>query len=639
MIINNVTYLTIAPKIGVGFLWILAIIFAVITALYIAITFYTKSNLTFKLQRKKIKKRELGPIVSEFLFFDEETATLEDKNNYIRLKIKIRQMLKNKRNRKVLSEVLVELSQDLSGETLKQLHSLYVNLGLDKDALEKLKSWRWYTISQGVLELTQMQVTDSYKKITKFVNGSRGVLRKQSVIAIVSLKDEGINYFLDTTQYKISEWQQLKLLEILQNKKNYDPPRFKNWLFSKNTDTVLFALRLVKYYNQSDANDSIIQLIRHKNNLIRQVAIQCVSEFNLVIARASLKKVFHSSTNDSKLLIIEALENLGFKEDVQFLNTIEDRNEVFAVKNKALAAINSLLPENDLELEGLENIDTQEILAKPTKAINPLEVTITPRTEVEKDVTSAIDQLIANTEELPVQDDTEEVTETIDFTLGDTDVIVEDVPLDDIKHLEFIEFLESKKESIAIDNVNALYSSLEKNKTEEGVAELKKVEDASKTIIFNSQSVFKSLYDVCDTEAKLILLDEIAALGDQKELQLVTDLLEAPELEIKKKAAIVKEIIEAKLQLRKEKENAVSLDVNTTNTVELSDVTYNDISGPKITPSTIAVLVSKTALDKELLSLEFCFLEEGLMDKAEDELNYFDINFKLSEEFYKKKHN
>ncbi|MDO6782355.1 hypothetical protein, partial [Marinovum sp. 1_MG-2023] len=85
-----------------------------------------------------------------------------------------------------------------------------------------------------------------YEQITRFVNGSRGVIRKQSVIAIVSLKDEGINYFLDTTQHKISEWQQLKLLEILQNKKNYNPPRFKNWLFSKNTDTVLFALRLVK---------------------------------------------------------------------------------------------------------------------------------------------------------------------------------------------------------------------------------------------------------------------------------------------------------------------------------------------------------------------------------------------------------
>lgn len=621
----NHIFTNIAPKIGVDLLWILAIIFAVIGVLYVVITFYAKSNITLGLKYKKVKKRELGPIVSEFLFFDETTASLEDKNNYVRLKIKIRQMLKNKRNRTVFSEVLVELSQDLSGETLKSLHNLYKNLGLDKDALQKLKSWRWHTISQGIVELTQMKVTDSYKQITKFVNGSRGVIRKQSVIAIVSLKDEGINYFLDTTQHKISEWQQLKLLEILQNKKNYNPPRFKNWLFSKNTDTVLFALRLIKYYDQSDANNSIVQLIRHKNSQIRQVAIQCVSEFNLVEARESLKKVFNSSTNDSKLLIIEALENLGFKEDVQFLNTIEDSKEVFAVKNKALVAINSLLPENHLELDGLEDVTVLPLPTNKTKNINPLDVTITPRTEVEKDLVSAIDHLADNTEDVPVIDDINEEEELVAFSLEDTiEIVTQIAPIDDDKHIEFVQFLEAKRENSKEEVENTVYVNLNDKKS------LNEETLVSKEL--SIQSVFKSLYDVCDTEAKLILLDEIGALGDQKELNFILTLLNAPEQEIRAKAETIKNIIESRLKqiaIEDAKEENIKLEHKST----IKNIIANQDSLTNIFVEKSNTINLELPKQKELKSLEFCFLQNE--DEKDTEFSYLDIDFLLSEEFYK----
>lgn len=628
MIILNHIFTSIAPKIGVNFLWVLAIVFAIVALLYIGITFYAKSNITLGVKRNKIKKRELGPIVSEFLFFDEKTASLEDKNNYVCLKIKIRQMLKNKRNRKILAEVLVELSQDLSGETLKSLHKLYKDLGLDNDALEKLKSWRWHTISQGIVELTQMKVTDSYNKITKFVNGSRGVIRKQSVIAIVSLKDEGINYFLDTTQHKISEWQQLKLLEILQNKKNYNPPSFKNWLFSKNVDTVLFALRLVKHYDQSDANSSIVQLIRHKNSQIRQVAIQCVSEFNVVEARESLKKIFNTSTNDTKLLIIEALESLGFAEDVQFLNTIENRKEVFAVKNKALVAINSLLPENHLEIEGLEDISAVLIQKEDKKPLNPLEVTVTPRTEIEKDLTSAIDQLTDDTDNVPIVNDIAE-TDLLTFTIDDTiDVVTEVAPIDDDKHLEFIKFLETKKETPK-EAPNTVYF----NVSESSSTSKKEPEN----LINNSKealpdSVFKSLYDGCDTEAKLILLDEIGALGDEKELQFVLSLLNAPEIEIRKKAASVKTIIENRLSVIADQD---ALEENATSKLINKNPNLQEELHARYTNTTKTITPIKPTLVKELKPLELCFLEEEEEKTEEDVFGFFDINFILSEEFYK----
>ncbi len=683
MINTNNIYLNIAPNVGVDLLWWLTSLFAVIGIVYILTTFYTKSSLMLGIKRKKIKKRELGPIVSEFLFFDENTATLEDKNTYISLKIQIRQLLKNKRDRKVLAEVLVELSQDLSGETLRSLHSLYKNLGLEKDALIKLKSWKWYTISQGILELTQMKVTDSYNQITKFVNDRRGVIHKQSVIAIVSLKDEGINYFLDTTQHKISEWQQLKLLEILQNKKDFNPPRFKNWLFSKNTDTVLFALRLLKYYDQNDGNEAIIQLIRHKNSLIRLEAIQCVGEFFLVEARETLKNVFWVSNNDCKLLIIEVIETLGFKEDVAFLKLIEDSKQVFAVKNKAYAAINGLMPENHLKLDGLEEISSDYLDSLiNTKELKEKEASfLEEKISEEKQNNNTIEE-VENIKTVKEPEDKKEENINLEFTIEDIeeDTVKEIAPIDDEKHIEFIKFLDSKNEEFSSEIYDELYFKQDKDKKLEL---LEKIEDTGtsyeislleniikketneqlkekaefilnrisknqediieevdpKIIFLPEQTVFKNLYENCDTEAKLILLEEISMLGDRKELNFVIEELKSSEHIIRQKAAKVKLILEKRIENESIEEVEAIIENDTLVLPKLEDVEFNINMDLDSTTTDKAVEPVLECDENKLMPLEYCFLMEELEIKPQKPFSLFNIDFELSDEFYTDQYN
>lgn len=268
-------------------------------------------------------------MISEFLFHEDD-ASKEEKSNYVNLKIEIRQLLKNDFNRQVLTEILLDLRKDVSGDAQKRLIKLYQDLGLHQDAFTKLKSWRWEVISKGMLELTQMQVEESYSFITKFINDKRATIRKQAEIATVTLKKEGIDYFLDTTKYRISEWQQLKLLDVLRNQKDFEPPRFKAWLTSNNKFVVLFALRLIKYYNQNDAIASLIELIKHKNNQIKEEAIACIKEFNVVEALETLKLVFWKSSVDIKISILGAIAVLGTEVDLEFLRLIENKESNFS---------------------------------------------------------------------------------------------------------------------------------------------------------------------------------------------------------------------------------------------------------------------------------------------------------------------
>jgi len=295
-------------------------------------------------------------MISEFIFYSQD-APKEEKHIYIKHKILIRELLKNDFDRKVLISILLDLRKDVSGETQKQLIHLYKNLGLHEDAYKKLKSWRWEVVAKGIMELTQMQVIESYQLIVGFINSKRSVIRKQAEIATVTLKNEGISYFMDTTNYRISEWQQLVLLEVLRNNKDFEPPKFKAWLTSKNKHVVLLALRLIKHFNQNDAKESLIELVKHRNNQIKEEAIYCLREFHVVEALDTLKLVFWRCSTDIKISILGAIAELGNTEDIEFLKRIEHKRLHFSVKSKALNAINSIAPESIMPTKGIEDTD------------------------------------------------------------------------------------------------------------------------------------------------------------------------------------------------------------------------------------------------------------------------------------------
>jgi HEAT repeat protein len=309
-------------------------------------------------------------MISEFIFYTED-ASKEDKYSYIDQKIHIRELLNDDFNRKVLSSILLDLRKDVSGVTQKKLIELYKNLGLHNDAYKKLKSWRWEVVAQGILELTQMQVTEAYQVIVGFLNDKRSIVRKQAEIATIMLKNEGIAYYLDTTKHKISEWQQLSLLDVLRTKEGFEPPKFKAWLTSKNKYVVLFALRLIKHYNQNDAKASLIELVKHRNNQIKEEAIGCLKVFNVVEALDTLKLVFWKSSTDVKISILGAIAALGNEDDITFLKQIEKKRLDFSVKSKAISAINTILPESILPTEGIEstlNIKAPEDIIEPDPA-------------------------------------------------------------------------------------------------------------------------------------------------------------------------------------------------------------------------------------------------------------------------------
>ncbi len=333
-----------SPKIHTDLLWDLTVLFLGLAALYFVSIFFFRNRASRLFRRRGTKRTELAPIISNFLFHSSEDPK-EAQKEYVELKIGIREYLADNYFRKILADILFDLQRDVAGGTRQRLFRLFVELGLHHDSYKKLKSWRWNIVAQGILELAQMEVSHAFQSVAKFINDKRGIVRKQAELAIVHLKVDGINYLLDNTKYGISEWQQLKLIEALESITDYNPPRFKTWLISENKDVVLFSLRLIKHYNQNDAADSIIALVKHKDNDIKIAAIHCIRDFHFTKAMDALKLVFAQCSPIVKASLLDTMGEIGSEADLEFLKHVARTEPNFSIANRANRAINTIQPD------------------------------------------------------------------------------------------------------------------------------------------------------------------------------------------------------------------------------------------------------------------------------------------------------
>ena len=588
-----------APEIHTDLLWDLGLLFGGLGLVYFLLIFWLRNRNIHRERANLHKKRELAPMISNFLFFEQESDT-ELRETYIRMKLEIREMLKDTGNRRVLTEVLMDLRLDISGDARNRLFRLYQDLGLDQDAYQLLNSWRWERVSRGIRQLTEMRVTQAYGFIRKFINDRRGVIRKQAELATVTLREEGMAYFLDTTRYGISEWQQLKLLEILQHREAYEPPRFGDWLLSENKHVVLFALRLIRHYRQNEAEAAILQLLRHRDQGVKVAAIECIREFHFESARTPLKALFKKSGEAVKLAILNTLETIGNPGDCEFLHEQAHSDGNFIVRSKARSVLNRLAPDTVLPEANLEA--PAEPMAAPapqsetTQGADQIDVCYEQVDGATCDPMDAMEEPVAA--EVPVGDKTpvaEKLTEAYNIPeageITDEDLALFDICL--LQELDAIlnEYVAETPEEPAIPEFLPVVTETGVLATEAHhrlrdlpviadileaapVARAAADQHAIRPAAFeldgepdtapghleyfqagvpegdpgDTFSIVREFYNRCDAESRLILLAAIPEVGEEKELAYLKTLADDPNPELREAVRKAIRLLDKKLR-------------------------------------------------------------------------------------------
>jgi HEAT repeat protein len=245
------------------------------------------------------------------------------------------QELSKRFHREVLVELILELHKNLSGATSSILKDLYVELGFDKDARRALRHYSWSDKAKAVRELSQMGISEAESEITKLLNHSNTVLVLEVQIAHLKLNREAPFSFLDNTEVEITNWQQVSLLAMISHSPHFKIPDFRRWLSSQNDSVVLFATKMINYYNQLEASSDLIALLVHPNENVRAEVIKSLGELEVAEAEGPLIDIYPQELVDQQVAILIALGKIGTENAVIFLNNALQSPEFSLVFNAA----------------------------------------------------------------------------------------------------------------------------------------------------------------------------------------------------------------------------------------------------------------------------------------------------------------
>lgn len=261
--------------------------------------------------KKKSWEDHVASLVSTALFdSEEECSVLIDKN---------RKRLQNPMFRQYLINELILTRKNISGSSAGHLIKLYEHLELNNDSLKKLHHKKLHIKAKGVRELAVMEQKKYVKEIFRLTNNKSELVRNESQCALVSFYGFAGLRFLGVTTYPLSEWQQIQLLNKLNDVKPQNFDVIKKWLQSPNESVVNFSLRLATFYNRFDVYPDVMDCL---SNSSLQVKLNTLNYLKKIPRDDTAEKLVdnYSYENKSyKLAVINALNDIGNDEQINFL--------------------------------------------------------------------------------------------------------------------------------------------------------------------------------------------------------------------------------------------------------------------------------------------------------------------------------
>lgn len=177
-----------------------------------------------------------------------------------------------------LSE-LIELHRLYEGEIAVNVRKCYKDFGLIQLSYAKIKSSKWEIICAGIQELSEMEIKEATPVIREFTNSKNDTIKMVAIIEVMHLKGLTGLALLKGYQEPLNDWIQLNLLESIKDADNDVVPDFGYMLESTNESIVVFGLRLLKLFYQTQHLNTVESLQHSSSRKITQQAINTYSKF------------------------------------------------------------------------------------------------------------------------------------------------------------------------------------------------------------------------------------------------------------------------------------------------------------------------------------------------------------------------
>ncbi len=243
--------------------------------------------------------------------------------------------------RQVLIDQMIDVSVNLKGDSEEKLMKLYMELNLDDDSIARARSRKWHKKIKGFRELAFMGIRDGNSEMYKALNSRNEILRMEAQIALVRLSDENHFDFLSQLKRPFSLWEQITLHDLI-IQHEIPVPDFQKWLSSTNPTVVMFALRMIREFRQTNAEPEIRKALLHRDPRVSRLAVEVSGDLDLRTTLDTMKRMYKFQEYNNCLEIVKSMGKMPEQSMLGFLRLVLDKEDDVQLQIEAVKAIENM---------------------------------------------------------------------------------------------------------------------------------------------------------------------------------------------------------------------------------------------------------------------------------------------------------
>lgn len=283
-------------------------------------------------EKKLIIKNEVDIKINDFLT---EIIFSNYDSNYIKDQIKLfKQQVPFKKRwcKGIILNKIITIKRNINGVNPHQMLLIYKYFGFHDYSNKLIKSRSWENKLLGIYHYQILEYKIKTGHIRPNIYVKNKFLKSNALIAVISLSDQKFD-FLSNYEKQISYADELKILDIIHQKKSTLPKKINEWLTNKNSSVVILAIKLMIRYRETLTIDQISHLLNNTNSKVRKETFLVIRNLYIIEANELLINSYPKETD--KRNKISALKTMGVIGD----NETKD------------FALSILLGESDLEIK------------------------------------------------------------------------------------------------------------------------------------------------------------------------------------------------------------------------------------------------------------------------------------------------
>ncbi len=243
--------------------------------------------------------------------------------------------------RQILINQIMDLSVNMQGKVKEDLRNLFLDIGLKKDSLRKAYSRKWHENVKGFRELAYMDIRSANDRIIECLNSHNHILRMEAQIALVRLSEDNPYTFLSFLEKPLAKWEQITIHELL-TQHNLNVPDFSEWFDSENLSVVKFSLQMVAWFDQKEAVEGVIRLLKHNDEEVRMQAIRTCGKLGLKETLPHLQQLYGQEPFINRMEILKSFSQVPDENYLEFLNSVLDEEEDVQLQIQATKAMENM---------------------------------------------------------------------------------------------------------------------------------------------------------------------------------------------------------------------------------------------------------------------------------------------------------